>query len=174
MRPVDYVRARTVDETVRLKASNPAAKFLGGGTNLVDLLKYDIEDTDQLIDLTRLPLAQVDMLPEGGLRIGALVRNSDLAAHPRLVASYPVLSQALLAGASPQLRNMATTGGNLLQRTRAITSTTRRFRATSVSPAAAVRQSAATIASTPSLDRAMRALRLIRVTWRWRWPRSTR
>ncbi len=118
MRAFDYIRVNTVDEAVRAKAADPEARFLGGGTNLIDLMKYEVEDAKRLIDVTRLPLTRVDALPSGGVRIGALVRNSDLAQHPLIVTRYPVLSQALLAGASPQLRNMATTGGNLLQRTR--------------------------------------------------------
>jgi xanthine dehydrogenase YagS FAD-binding subunit len=92
--------------------------FLAGGTNLVDLMKLGVATPDALVDVTRLPLGAISDLPGGGLRIGATVRNSDLAADPRIRAGYPVLSQALLAGASGQLRNMATTGGNLLQRTR--------------------------------------------------------
>jgi xanthine dehydrogenase YagS FAD-binding subunit len=107
-----------VDEAVRLLAADPYARFLGGGTNLVDLMKYGVEEPSRLVDVTRLPLTGIEPLAGGGLRIGALVRNSDLAEDPRIVQAYPVLSQALLNGASPQLRNMATTGGNLLQRTR--------------------------------------------------------
>jgi xanthine dehydrogenase YagS FAD-binding subunit len=118
MRPFEYVRAASIEDAVRAKAANPDAKFLGGGTNLIDLMKYDVEAPPRLIDVTRLPLTRVEQLPDGGVRIGALVRNSDLALHPSIVSQYPVLSQALLAGASPQLRNMATTAGNLLQRTR--------------------------------------------------------
>src|SRR5262245_38985851 len=118
MRPFDYLRADSVEDAVRLKAANPSARFIAGGTNLVDLLKYRVEATDQLIDVTRLPLAKVEQLPDGSVRVGALVRNSDLAQHPLITDAYPVLSQALLAGASPQIRNAATTGGNLLQRTR--------------------------------------------------------
>jgi xanthine dehydrogenase YagS FAD-binding subunit len=96
----------------------PGAVFLAGGTNLVDLMKLGVATPDVLVDVNRLPLGEVTTLPDGSLRIGAAVRNSDLAAHPRVRADYPLLSQALLAGASGQLRNMATTGGNLLQRTR--------------------------------------------------------
>ncbi|MDQ3545138.1 MAG: xanthine dehydrogenase family protein subunit M [Verrucomicrobiota bacterium] len=100
-------------------AANPKAKFLGGGTNLVDLMKMGVERPGQLVDINRLDLARVEELPnDGGIRIGALVRNSDLAENPLIVSRYPVLSEALLSGASPQLRNLATTGGNLLQRTR--------------------------------------------------------
>jgi xanthine dehydrogenase YagS FAD-binding subunit len=96
----------------------PDAVFLAGGTNLVDLMKLGVATPDVLVDVTRLDLDGITELPGGGLRIGATVRNSDLAADPRVRAGFPVLSQALLAGASGQLRNMATTGGNLLQRTR--------------------------------------------------------
>jgi xanthine dehydrogenase YagS FAD-binding subunit len=100
------------------KAAGSSGRFIGGGTTLVDLMKMGVETPPALVDVTGLPLAQVEVLPNGGLRIGALVRNSDLANHPEVVKNYAVLSQALLSGASPQLRNMATTGGNLLQRTR--------------------------------------------------------
>ena len=96
----------------------PGAVFLAGGTNLVDLMKLGVATPDVLVDINRLPLGEITDRPGGGLRIGAAVRNSDLAADPRVRAAYPVLSEALLAGASGQLRNMATTGGNLLQRTR--------------------------------------------------------
>src|SRR6202023_2107133 len=89
-----------------------------GGTTLLDLMKLNVERPTQLVDINRLPLDKVERLPDGRLKIGALVRNSDLAHHPEVQKDYAVLSQALLAGASPQLRNMATTGGNLLQRTR--------------------------------------------------------
>jgi xanthine dehydrogenase YagS FAD-binding subunit len=118
VRPLEYQRASTVDDAVRLLAADPYARFLGGGTNLVDLMKYGVEEPSRLVDISRLPLTRIEPLAGGGLRIGALVRNSDLAEDPRVVQGYPVLSQALLNGASPQLRNMATTGGNLLQRTR--------------------------------------------------------
>ncbi|MET8557163.1 xanthine dehydrogenase family protein subunit M [Streptomyces sp. NPDC004959] len=118
MKPFGYVRARTVPEAIEAHTSAPAARYLGGGTNLVDLMKLGVETPATLIDLTALPLDTVEDTPEGGVRVGAGVRNSDLAAHPRVRADWPVLSQALLAGASGQLRNAATTGGNLLQRTR--------------------------------------------------------
>ena len=116
------VRARraTSPGAVALLAADPAASFLGGGTNLVDLMKLGVSAPDLLVDVTGLPLDEVEELPDGGLRIGALVRNSDLAAHRAVRTRYPVLSQALLAGASGQLRNTATTGGNLLQRTRCL------------------------------------------------------
>src|SRR4029077_18841478 len=102
----------------RQMADNPTAKFVAGGTNLIDLMKMDVERPTKLIDITKIPLNEVAETPEGGLRIGAMVRNSDLAYHPLVEQRYPVLSSAIRAGASQQLRNMATTGGNLLQRTR--------------------------------------------------------
>jgi xanthine dehydrogenase YagS FAD-binding subunit len=114
----DYARANDVGEAVRQIAADPAAKFIAGGTNLVDLMKGDIERPTRLIDISRLPLRTVEESPEGGVRIGALVPNSDLAWHPLIEQRYPLLSSAILAGASAQLRNMASTGGNLLQRTR--------------------------------------------------------
>jgi xanthine dehydrogenase YagS FAD-binding subunit len=113
-----YARARDVADAVRLIAAEPTAKFIAGGTNLVDLMKKDVERPSRLIDISRLPLKGVEETAEGGLRIGALVPNSNLAYHPLVAQRYPILSSALLAGASPQLRNMASTGGNLLQRTR--------------------------------------------------------
>jgi xanthine dehydrogenase YagS FAD-binding subunit len=113
-----YVRAGSVQEATSAYASHAGARYLGGGTNLVDLMKLGVETPTALIDVTRLPLDAVEELPDGALRIGAMVRNSDLAAHPLVRDRYPALSQALLAGASGQLRNAATTGGNLLQRTR--------------------------------------------------------
>jgi xanthine dehydrogenase YagS FAD-binding subunit len=100
------------------KAVAAGGRFIGGGTTLVDLMKLNVEMPPMLVDVTALPLDKVEVLPNGGLRIGATVRNADLANHPDVLKNYSVLSQALLSGASPQLRNMATTGGNLLQRTR--------------------------------------------------------
>ncbi|MFD7427113.1 FAD binding domain-containing protein [Streptomyces sp. NPDC059818] len=118
MKPFGYLRAGSVAEAVRESAANPGARFLGGGTNLVDLMKLGVESPGLLIDVSRLPLDRVTDTADGGLRIGATVSNSDLAAHHAVRTRYPALSQALLAGASGQLRNTATTGGNLLQRTR--------------------------------------------------------
>ena len=119
MNPITYSRAANTDAAIQGLSGGPQAKLLGGGTNLIDLMKMGVETPSRLVDITRLDLAKVEELPDGkGVRVGALVRNSDLAEHPLVVERYPVLSQALLAGASPQLRNMATTGGNLLQRTR--------------------------------------------------------
>ncbi|MBA3651501.1 MAG: xanthine dehydrogenase family protein subunit M [Chthoniobacterales bacterium] len=119
MSPFSYSRAGDAQTAVRDVAANPKAKFLGGGTNLVDLMKMGVEQPEQLVDINRLDLTKVEELPNNsGVRIGALVRNSDLAEHQLITSRYPVLSEALLSGASPQLRNLATTGGNLLQRTR--------------------------------------------------------
>lgn len=112
-----YSRAADVDDALRQIAS-PGTKFVAGGTNLVDLMKMDVERPTKLIDITRLPFEKVEEMPGGGLRIGALVRNSDLAYNAIVERRYPMLSSALLAGASQQLRNMASVGGNLLQRTR--------------------------------------------------------
>jgi len=116
MRAFEYTQAKTVDEA--LARIGPEAKYLAGGTNLVDLMKGDVEQPLRLVDINALPLAQIVATPAGGVRIGAMVRNSDCAAHPLIRERYPLLSQALLAGASAQLRNMASMGGNLLQRTR--------------------------------------------------------
>jgi xanthine dehydrogenase YagS FAD-binding subunit len=114
----DYVRAGDVADAVRHISADPAAKFIAGGTNLIDLMKQDVERPARLIDISRLPLKSVEETAGGGLRIGALVPNADLAYHPLIVRRYPLLASAILAGASAQLRNMASTGGNLLQRTR--------------------------------------------------------
>jgi xanthine dehydrogenase YagS FAD-binding subunit len=108
-----YSQARTVDGALRA-----AGTFLAGGTTLVDLMKLNVLQPQSVVDINGLPLDRVETLPDGGLRIGALVRNSDLANHETVKKNYAVLSEALLSGASPQLRNMATTGGNLLQKTR--------------------------------------------------------
>ena len=117
MTPFAYRRAASVEDAVRLGQA-PGAQFLGGGTNLVDLAKGGVVRPLLLVDVSRLPLADVVETPEGALHIGAMARNSDVANHALVRTRYPLLSQALLAGASPQLRNMATIGGNLLQRTR--------------------------------------------------------
>jgi xanthine dehydrogenase YagS FAD-binding subunit len=113
-----YSRANDVADAVRRIAADPAAKFIAGGTNLVDLMKEHVERPTRLIDISRLPLRKVEETAAGGLLIGALVPNSDLAWHPLVEQRYPLLGSAILAGASQQLRNMASTGGNLLQRTR--------------------------------------------------------
>jgi xanthine dehydrogenase YagS FAD-binding subunit len=113
-----YERAHTAEEAARALSAHANAKLVAGCTNLVDLMKLEVETPAHLIDINDLDLKRVEATPEGGLRIGALVRNSDLAADPAVRTRYPVLSRALLAGASGQLRNRATTGGNLMQRTR--------------------------------------------------------
>ncbi|GHH73265.1 FAD-binding molybdopterin dehydrogenase [Streptomyces sulfonofaciens] len=118
MKPYAYVRAATLDEATAAYAGHSGAHYLGGGTNLVDLMKLGVTAPDALVDISRLPLDGIELRPDGALRIGATARNSDIAAHPVVRDRWPVLSQALLAGASGQLRNIATAGGNLLQRTR--------------------------------------------------------
>src|ERR1035437_10058466 len=117
MQTFNYVKPASIDKA--LAAAN-GGKFIAGGTTLVDLMKLSVEQPTGLVDINLLPLDKIETLPTGGLRIGAMVRNSDLAWHPEVQKSYAELSQALLSGASPQLRNMATTGGNLLQRTRCV------------------------------------------------------
>ena len=119
MNPFTYSRATDATAAVAEIAGKPVgSRFLAGGTNLIDLAKMGVEQPPALVDINALPLAETTELPGGGLRIGALARNSDTANHPLVRSRYPVLSEALLAGASPQLRNAATMGGNLLQRTR--------------------------------------------------------
>jgi xanthine dehydrogenase YagS FAD-binding subunit len=118
MKPFTYERAGTPAEAAAAVARNPNAKFIAGGTNLLDLMKLQIETPAHLVDVNGLALDRIEPTPEGGLRIGAMVRNTDLAADERVRRDYGVLSRALLAGASGQLRNRATTAGNLLQRTR--------------------------------------------------------
>ena len=118
MKPFTYERATSPQDAVARASKTQGAKFIAGGTNLLDLMKLQIETPSHLIDVNELGLDKVETTPEGGLRIGALVRNTDLAAHERVRRDYGVLSRALLAGASGQLRNAATTAGNLLQRTR--------------------------------------------------------
>jgi xanthine dehydrogenase YagS FAD-binding subunit len=117
-----YSRAEDIEAAIRLVRGNGngETKFLGGGTNLVDLMREGIERPLHVIDVTRLPLTRIEERPDGAVRIGALVRNSHLAAHPLIRSRYPVLAQAILMGASGQIRNMATTGGNLMQRTRCL------------------------------------------------------
>lgn len=117
MNPFSYERATAPGAAIR-SASAHGAKFLGGGTNLVDLMRYGVENPTTLVDVNHLRLDEITRLPNGGVRVGAGVRNSDLANHEIVRTHYPLLSQALLSGASPQLRNMATTAGNVLQRTR--------------------------------------------------------
>jgi xanthine dehydrogenase YagS FAD-binding subunit len=116
MNPFHYSKPDSVQDAVHL--ASPASRFIAGGTNLLDLMKENLTRPEHLIDITGLPLREVKETASGGVMIGALVSNADLAWHPLIEQRYPLLSQAILAGASPQLRNMASTGGNLLQRTR--------------------------------------------------------
>ncbi|WP_394435843.1 FAD binding domain-containing protein [Streptomyces sp. SGAir0957] len=118
MKEFGYERALDVQGAVAVLGADPDARFLGGGTNLVDLMKSGVERPGHLVDVRELPLSGIETTEDGGLRVGATVTNSDLAAHPEVRRRYPALTQAVLAGASGQLRNMATVGGNLLQRTR--------------------------------------------------------
>src|SRR5215210_6657420 len=118
MKAFTFERARSPADAAAAAAKTRGAKFVAGGTNLLDLMKLEIEAPTHLIDVNGLALDKIEAMPDGGLRIGALVRNTDLAADARVRRDYAVLSRALLAGASGQLRNMATTAGNLLQRTR--------------------------------------------------------
>ncbi|MFO1500649.1 MAG: xanthine dehydrogenase family protein subunit M [Verrucomicrobiota bacterium] len=116
MNPFNYVRAE--DPEAAIAAITVEGKFLAGGTNLIDLMKNHVEEPRTLVDVNRISLSAIELLPSGGLRLGALARNSDTANHPLVRQRYPLLAQAILSGASPQLRNLATNGGNLLQRTR--------------------------------------------------------
>ncbi len=118
MYPFTYIKAKTNKDAIAAIGSNTNAKFIGGGTNIVDLMKMNIEKPHQLVDITSLDLKKIETLSNGNVKIGALVRNSDLAYHKTIAEKFPMLSKALLAGASAQLRNMATAGGNILQRTR--------------------------------------------------------
>jgi xanthine dehydrogenase YagS FAD-binding subunit len=117
MEPFRYLRVQDNQAAIRAAGVNDA-KFIAGGTNMLDLMKLNIETPKQVVDINKLSLYKIEELSSGGIRIGALVKNSDLAYHAAIKKNYPVLSEALLSGASPQLRNMATTGGNLMQRTR--------------------------------------------------------
>src|ERR1700675_2612315 len=118
MKNFDYIRPTTISNAVEA-AAEPGAAYLAAGTNLLDLMKGGISGPSRLVDVTRLPgLDRIERLPDGGIRIGALVRNADLAHDPDFTTSYPAIAEALLSGASAQLRNAATVGGNLLQRTR--------------------------------------------------------
>src|SRR5918998_2064070 len=117
MRPFKYVRASDPAGAARAVTANPSAKFLAGGTNILDLMKEDVERPNELVDLTRLKLSEIKAASGGGVSIGALAKNTDTANHPLIRHNYPLLTQAIVAGASGQLRNMATNGGKLMQRT---------------------------------------------------------
>ena len=116
MKPFDFQRAERLQHAAQLGAKG--AKAIAGGTNLLDLMKIEVETPDTLVDIHRLPMGQIEPTADGGLRIGALASNTACAVHPQVRSDYPVLSRAILAGATQQLRNKATTGGNLCQRTR--------------------------------------------------------
>lgn len=118
MNPFSYVRASDVEHAAQEIAAEPTARFIAGGTNILDLMKENVARPARLIDISRLPLATIENTSEGGLRLGALCTNADTAYHDGVRTRYPLLAKAILAGASPQIRNMATNGGNLLQRTR--------------------------------------------------------
>lgn len=118
MNPFSYAQPCAVREAVAELVAEPGAQVIAGGTNLVDLMKVGAARPSRLVDITKLSLHRVTELPDGGLRLGALVSNADVASHPLVTARYPLIARAILEGASPQIRNMATTGGNLLQRTR--------------------------------------------------------
>ncbi len=165
MTPFSYQRPERIDQAIALHG--PDSRYIAGGTNLLDLMKENVLHPGQLIDINGLPLREIEQTAEGGLRIGALVSNADLAWHPQIEQRYPLLSKAILAGASPQLRNMASTGGNLLQRTRCYY-----FYDTSRGPAAA--HATGATASTPSSVPARRASPCIPRTCASRWRRWTR
>ncbi len=174
MNRFDYVRAGTVAEAIQAFQADPKARFIAGGTNLVDLMKYDVERPERLIDITRLPLTAIDE-HEGGLRIGALATNAAAAYDPRVRERYPVLANAILAGASAQLRNAASTAATSTSARGATISTTRPRPATSASPAPAAPRSAASTASMRSSGRASTASRRTPPTCasrsrRWRPP----
>ncbi len=118
MKPFSYSRANSTNEALKLLQAD--GKFIAGGTNLVDLMKEGVEQPSQLVDIQRLPLSIIQANKSGGVSLGALAKNSETANHPLIRSKYPLLTQAILAGASPQIRNMATNGGNLLQRTRCV------------------------------------------------------
>jgi xanthine dehydrogenase YagS FAD-binding subunit len=163
-----YEKAGTPEAAVRAAA---AARFIAGGTNLLDLMKLQVETPAKIVDISRLDLAAIDDGADGGLTIGALVPNSDLAADPRVIARYDVLSRALLAGASGQLRNKASTGGNLLQRTRCYYFYDTASRCGY--PEAAVTRSAVKTASSRCSAPANIVSPRIRATWPWPCARST-
>src|SRR3954471_5669892 len=118
IRPPDPAAAIAAAAQSKTAQQGADVRFIGGGTTLIDLMKLNVETPARVLDINRLPFDKIEATPDGGLKIGATVRNSDLANHPAVLRDYPVLSQAILNGASAQLRNMATTAGNLLQRTR--------------------------------------------------------
>ncbi len=177
MKPFEYIRAGSVAEAIQIHVADPTSKFLAGGSNLVDLMKYGVESPARLVDITHLPLAKIEATKDGGLMIGAMVRNSDCAANDRVKRDYKILSDAILAGASPQLRNMATTGGNLLQRTRCYYFYDTAFPCNKRQPGSGCPQSEDSTGSTRFLIRATNASRCTPAIWRLHWlcwtPRFT-
>ena len=174
MTPFAYSRASSPKEAVAAVARDPHAAFLGGGTTLVDLMQLEVVNPGRLVDITPLALTRIETLPGGGIRVGALVRNSDLANDPSIRRRYPVLSEAILSGRVRPDPQHGDDRGNLLQRTRCQYFRDVFRRATSGSRAAAARRSADTTGSTRSSERATTASRRSRATCRWRSPRWTR
>jgi CO/xanthine dehydrogenase FAD-binding subunit len=171
MNPFSYQRAVDAASAVAAVSGNPSAAFLGGGTNLVDHMKLGITGPELLVDITRLPFNRITAAHGGGVRIGAGVRNSDLAADPMIRERYRMLSEALLAGASGQLRNLATTGGNLLQRTRCVYFQDITTPCNKRQPGTGCSAIEVTPAITRSSGPPSTASRCTPRTWRWRWPR---
>ena len=136
----EYSRAADIADAVRQLAADPSAKLIAGGTNLIDLMRSDVERPARIIDISRLPLTKVEDTKEGGVKIGALVRNSDLAYHPVIAERYPLIASALLAGASQQLRNMASTAATSCSAHAAFISMILRRRATNERPGVVARR----------------------------------
>jgi xanthine dehydrogenase YagS FAD-binding subunit len=165
MQAFQYNRVNDIEGAVGA-GSATGVKFVAGGTTLIDLMKLHVEQPTTVIDINSLPLDKLERTADGGLKIGAMVRNSDLAHDATVQQAYPVLSQALLSGASPQLRNMATTGGNLLQRTRCYYFRDTAYPCNKRNPGRAVRQLRGTTAFMRSWTRASTALPRIHRIWR--------
>lgn len=166
MKPFTYQRAGELREALAGAAGTANAKFISGGTNLLDLMKLEIERPAHLVDINHLPFSGIEETAEGGLRIGAQVRNSTLAADPRIRSDYPVLAQALLAGASAQIRNKASTGGNLLQRTRCYYFYDRNMPCNKRKPGSGCAALHASTVCTLCLDQVKPVLPYIRRIWR--------
>jgi len=173
VREFSYERATDAAAAVAA-AALPEVRYLGGGTNLVDLMRLGVERPAHLVDVSRLPHAAIERTPDGGLWIGGAVRNSDLAADPLVRREHPLLAEALLAGASGQLRNLATVGGNLLQRTRCPYFQEVTKPCNKRSPGSGARPARASIATSRSSATPRRAWPRTRRTWPWRWRRSAR
>ncbi len=169
MIPFDYRRAESVSSAVAVVSANPRAAFLAGGTNLVDHLKLGITEPELLVDVTWLGLDEIESTSDGGLRIGANVRNSDLAADPRVRERYPLLSQALLSGASGNFATRRRLAGTCCKEPGVATFRTSVRHATNESPALGVQHGRVTVGTTRSSGRSRPVSRSIRRTWRWRW-----